>query len=350
MGRGGWWTSLGDVVGNVVLFVPLGLLAARAIAPGVHPRAAIALGIWLLGTAFALALQVLQFWVPERSAAVSDMLWNAVGMALGQAIDAIRVRLRPRQRRHEPAAASPALVMALLWLAIEWWPFLPTIDWQHVKNALKPLLLSPQWNGRSFVEAALSLMVVAQLGRASPHRVVVLPGLVAAAAIGKLFLHGQVISMPHAAGWIAGLMLSGALVWRLEDRAARALVLCLALGYFTFDELRPFAWTSDASSFSWIPFVASLRGSLVVNTLALCWQAFWLGAVMLTGRATGWRSGPLAIALALWALLLELQQMWLPGRVGDITPAVMPLLWWLAMPMWEAAASTPRCAAPASCK
>jgi len=325
------WTSLGDVVGNLVLFVPVGLLAARAW-PG---RGARAMPIFVLGALFALALQVLQFWVPERSPAWSDVLWNSVGLALGQAMAALAARWRPQAGSGRSSLASPVLVMAALWLAIEWWPFLPTIDFQHVKDALKPLLLTPHWNPRSFVEAAVSLAVVAQLARGMRARAVLLVALVAAAAFGKLFLHGQVLSLPHVAGWCAGWLMAP-LLWRLPPRAATWVSLALALGWFTFDELRPFAWSDEASSFSWIPFVASLRGSLISNTLALCWQLFWLGGALLAGRALGARTGPLACALAGWAFALEWQQAWLPGRVADITPAVLPLLWWLAVPLLEA--------------
>jgi VanZ family protein len=330
--QAGVWTSLGDVAGNLVLFVPVGWLGLRAWP--LRPRGALwtALVIWLLGTAYALALQVLQFWVPSRTPSVSDVLWNAVGMALGQLAAVVAARLRSLAEARTSEGATPAALMALLWLAIEWWPFVPTIDWQHMKNALKPLLLSPQWHTLSFVVVTLGVAVVAQIGRAWPHRALLLTGLVAAAALGKLLLRGQAISLPHAAGWLAGLGFAGAVVWRLDGRRAAALVLCLALGMFTFDELRPFDWTGDRSRFSWTPFVSSLRGSMVANTLALCWQLFWLGAVMLAGRALGWRPAVLALALAGWAFALEWQQAWLPGRVADITPAVLPLLWWLALP------------------
>lgn len=331
------WTSLGDVVGNLVLFIPVGLLAAKAW-PG---RGAWAFVIFALGVLFALALQVLQFWVPERSPAWADVWWNSIGMALGQAAVALSRRWRPYVGTGRSSLASPLLVVAGLWLAIEWWPFLPTIDFQHVKDALKPLLLTPRWSWRSFVDATLSLLVVAQLARGMRTRALLIVALVAAAVLGKLFLRGQVLSLPHVSGWCAGLALAP-LLWRLPVRAASWLVLALALGWFTFDELRPFAWSDEASDFSWIPFVASLRGSLISNTAALCWQLFWLGAALLAGRALGGRTGAIALALAGWALALEWHQAWLPGRVADITPAVLPLLWWLALPLLDSrGAATP---------
>jgi hypothetical protein len=41
--------------------------------------------------------------------------------------------------------------------------------------------------------------------------------------------------------------------------------------------------------------------------------------------------GITAVALGLWTLLLEGLQTWLPGRIADITPALLPLLWLLLL-------------------
>src|SRR6185369_13596410 len=47
------------------------------------------------------------------------------------------------------AAAERALRLPLtfivLWLLLQWWPIVPRLDWQHIKDALKPLLLYPRW-------------------------------------------------------------------------------------------------------------------------------------------------------------------------------------------------------------
>ena len=76
-----------------------------------------------------------------------------------------------------------------------------------------------------------------------------------------------------------------------------------------------------------------LKGSLRANTLALAWQLFWLGAVIVLLYGIGVRAVAGALALSVWALLLELLQMWLPGRVADITPALLPWLWCLGLPL-----------------
>lgn len=334
----GWWTSVGDVVGNVVLFVPMGLLAEAAWPAAARHRWGRSGLIWLACVLFAFALQVLQFWVPERSAAISDVIWNGVGAAIGQAgYKAWMRRVRPTERGGG-RWPMPLVTMAVLWLALEWWPFLPTIDWQHMKNAIKPLLVAPRWSTASFVEVGLSVLVLAHLAKGRSGRFALVLSLVAAAAAGKLFLRGQVLSLGHVSGWVAGLVLAPAL-WRLGERASGVVVCLLALLWFSVDELRPFAWMDVPSGFGWLPFAASLRGSLLTNVLALCWQFYWLGAIIHTSRALGLRSTTAVWLLAAWTLMLEIHQAWLPGRSADITPALLPFIWWLASPWLQTAAT-----------
>jgi hypothetical protein len=40
-----------------------------------------------------------------------------------------------------------------------------------------------------------------------------------------------------------------------------------------------------------------------------------------------------------WTLMLEIHQAWLPGRSADITPALLPFIWWLASPWLQTAAT-----------
>jgi VanZ family protein len=328
MHQASWWTGLGDVVGNVVLFVPVGALGWLLL-EGARARPALRLGLLFVGgVAFAFALQVAQIFVPARDAALSDMVWNTLGLALGLPLPALA--RRAGLRSGAGLAHQAPLWLALLWLALEWWPFVPTIDWQHIKDALKPLLLAPSWSTWRTLEVALSLVVLAHGLRGLPRRGANLLVLVALAGLGKLFIHGQALSLSHAVGWLLGLVGAG-LAWRVAERRATLCLLWASLLWFTLDELRPFTLADTPSVFQWLPFVAALQGSLISNTAALIWNLFWLGAVMLFAQHLGARMGITAVALGLWTLLLEGLQTWLPGRIADITPALLPLLWLLLL-------------------
>ena len=325
------WTTFGDVVGNVALFVPVGALGWALVQRWIGWRRTLI--VFTLGVAFAFVLQVAQLFVPQRDAALSDVLWNALGMLIGMGAVAGGSRIHAPWLGRESLRAP--LTMVLLWLMLQWWPMVPRIDWQQIKNALKPLLLTPRWSIFSALEAALGLMVVGMMVRGMRKRGVLLIALVVVGALGKLLMVHQALTLSRVVGWVFGL-LSAWLLWRIPSRAAAWSVALGALAWFTIDELRPFEFADALGEFHWLPFTALLQGSLVANTSALAWHLFWLGAVMLLGAAQGARAAPLAVGLSVWALLLELLQMLLPGRVADSTPLLLPWVWMLALPLLQA--------------
>ena len=102
---------------------------------------------------------------------------------------------------------------------LQWWPMVPRLDWQQIKNALKPLLITPRWSVLSAIEAALALMVVAATVRHLRVRAALVLTLVAVGALGKLMMVHQALTLSRVVGWSAGLI--GAwLLWRLPARTA----------------------------------------------------------------------------------------------------------------------------------
>lgn len=330
------WTTLGDVVGNVALFAPVGALGwALVHRPIGWRRTLIVLAV---GVAFAFVLQVAQLFVPQRDAALSDVVWNALGLLVGMALVAGGSRIHLPWLGRESLRAP--LTMVVLWIMLQWWPMVPRLDWQQIKNALKPLLLTPRWSTFSAIEAALGLMVVGLMLREVRGRGLLVLALVAAAALGKLLMVHQALTPSRAVGWGIGL-LGVWLLWRAPARAAASAMALAAWVWFTVDELRPFQFTDTVGEFHWLPFAALLQGSLVANTAALAWHLFWLGTVMVVASARGARVVPLAVGLSGWALLLELLQMLLPERIADSTPLLLPWVWLLALPLLQPKARDP---------
>jgi VanZ family protein len=324
------WTTFGDVVGNVVLFVPVGMLGWALVHRWIGWRRTLV--VLAVGLVFAFALQVAQLFIPRRAAAMSDVVWNGLGLLIGMGLVAGGSRLHAPWLGRDNLRAP--LTMVVLWLMLQWWPMVPRLDWQQIKNALKPLLVTPRWSVLSAIEAALALMVVAATVRHLRMRAALVLTLVAIGALGKLMTVHQALTLSRVVGWSAGLI--GAwLLWRLPARAAAWGVALAALAWFTIDELRPFELADSFGEFQWLPFAALLQGSLVANTSALAWQLFWLGAVVWLSSSQGARAAPVVLALSAWALLLELFQMLLPGRVADVTPMLLPWLWLLALPLLQ---------------
>ena len=331
-----WWTGRGDVLGNVVLFMPLGALGQWVLQLWFRPRAAAVL-LLPAGAAVAFALQVVQLYVPERDAELADVLWNVVGLSLGLIAALLTPAARlgpsglpPGRSVAESVQLRLAAALAVLWLSLNWWPFVPTLDWAHLKSALRGVLAGPQGSFNSLSGAALAVLVIGHLLRALPHRRRVLCVLCIAAVLGRLFTVGQWLPASLLLGIIGGLLVAEA-AWRVgEPRAGRLLFWAVVL-WFALDALRPFQLAAQPHPMHWQPFKAMLHGSMLSNLLSLCWNLFWIGAAVSLAAGSERPLTPVTLAIAAGVAALELAQTHLPGRVADVTPALLPALWWLVV-------------------
>jgi hypothetical protein len=141
---------------------------------------------------------------------------------------------------------------------------------------------------------------------------------------------GQWLSTSLLLGVIGGLLAAEA-AWRVgESRAGRLLFWAVAL-WFAMDALRPFELAAQPHQMHWQPFKAMLHGSMLSNLLSLCWNLFWIGAAVSLAAVSERPLTPVTLAIAAGVAALELVQTHLPGRVADITPALLPALWWLVV-------------------
>lgn len=96
---------IGDVVANVIGFIPIGAVFSLWYLKVAGRSKAQAAGLgWLSGTVLSLVLEVLQAWLPGRDSSMLDLLMNASGSALGALIfvgfawDWFRIAGRMRHR------------------------------------------------------------------------------------------------------------------------------------------------------------------------------------------------------------------------------------------------------------
>ncbi len=335
-----WWTSLSDVAGNVLLFVPLG--AAIVVAIVGRPHAAAWRLVWIVSSlVLALLLQVAQVFVPSRAAALADVLWNGVGLAIGLLVGNAAHALLQRLAVGGDRLAVASMLALAFWGGWRLWPFVPTIDFQHFKDSLKPLLLHPSFNGWSFASMAVSVAMLAALVASLRHPRTFLVLIATAAVAARPFLVQQTITVSVVAGTIVGLAL-GLAALRTGMQRALPLLILLAIVWFTADSLRPFAFVAEPGELNWLPFAAMLDGSMDNNLAALCGLAFVTGTLAIMGRRMHMRSGGWMIAVVAWLVLLEIGQMWLPARTADLTVALFPVGWWLVVRSPAAARTKPR--------
>jgi VanZ family protein len=341
--NGQLWTSRGDVLGNVGLFVPFGMAGVYGASPG---RARVRAAILTVagGLLLALLIQVGQIWVPSRSAVLSDVLWNAAGVVIGAAAAmSLRSPLVFRRVRAEAPVLPPLLLLAV-WLLAELAPLVPSIDLSGIRRSLAFALRPPSADGVELAFRAAQVMLAGRLladvvRSGSVHRS--LGALLVTVAAGKVLMIELALTWTIIGGFVVGFVMWQTMSLRLESRVRSSLMIALLLLTYALSTLHPFVWRQPVP-FIWVPFASVLDGWMLGNVRALATKTFVFGGCLWLMRRRGWSPLGSTFGVAAFALVLEVCQMWIVGRTPSSTePAVALLSGW-------ALTQSPRSAATAS--
>jgi len=322
--------SRSDLLGNLLLFVPYGLLLAGPMPPS---RRLLAL---LGGAALALGLQYLQFWFPDRVPSGTDAVLNWVGIASGLGAGLLGALLMQRSGPLDlprPQFVLVASLLMALWLLYRWFPLVPTLDVQNIKNGLKPLL---QWREMGAVDVLRNLagwLVFLRLARYSWLQrwgSWQLAALCLAVMAAEPFFANNAISPANVVGLalaLAPLLRSGPSTLMVVTGVLAVSIVVAALSPFEF------RWVGG---FLWIPFAGSLGGDPIRAIPPLIEKFYLLGSMVFFVRYLGTSHWLTVLTLGGFVLALELVQQALPGRTPEITDPLLVLgMAWLMRPLFE---------------
>ena len=224
--------SRGDMLNNVLLYVPLGFCIALAVEPRFGRSAGIATGL-LGGALLSLTMELMQGSIATRVPSLTDLSLNAAGALAGaiggSAWHALGARMTPHANPVGRSGAI-ALVVLVLWLIARLWPFVPDASLRQLKRAVRPLF-TPEIGWADLSAFFVGWLVVAQavfhLARRQ-RSVDVFLIVIAAVLVGRTFTAGNTLEFAELAA-IALLLPVLVLISRVEDRGRSAL-LAAALG------------------------------------------------------------------------------------------------------------------------
>lgn len=328
------YTSRGDLLDNILLFLPWGLFGMLAFGARRHALVALAQTA-TIGLALSIGAQVLQLWLPTRTAAIADIVANAAGIALGALIGRW-ITPRPGSDAHAWQSASlPAALLAGFMMS-EWLPLVPSMDLQLVKDQVKALLDNlPLSMGEVFARMAFGLLTGYLLACVAGLRwsLVLAPMVVLAVSAGKLFLYGAQMDRSSVLG-----LFIGCGVWWLmaTQRPARrdALTLLCICALYTLGALLPLVFRAEPAPVSWVPFAAMLKGSMITNLRSLLSSLVLFTGVLLILSRYSPRVVAASVVLAAWVAAIELLQTLIVGRTSDITQPLLALIAGQLMAAW----------------
>jgi glycopeptide antibiotics resistance protein len=352
-----WWPfqrgaknfSMPDVLANLLLFAPFGLLLAGALAS--RHRAVRLLRVGAAAFAFAVALETGQLVAADRVASGIDVLSNVAGALIGAALatrgladvtagtPAIVARLR-----RDPAILGIALVVAYL-VGQSFYPFAVTLDVGTVVRNLR----SGQWSPFAFGDrrwAAVAVdrvvpfaLLAVLLGSAARdrlrrHRTAVLVAALGASALalemGKVFIAGRTPSMPNVVLALPGIAAGALLVPHASIVASTPALVGLSTAALVHGALTPFSLEASAERLAqqvarieWLP-LASYAYAPPQRALFDAWDKLlrsgWLGFAL--ARA-GARSGRVTMIGIIAALVLEALQLLTVDRLASVTDVLL---------------------------
>ena len=321
-------SGFGDVLANVVLFLPFGLFGSLAF-PG--PRPLLRAGLLLVGAALlAVGLQVLQLWLPNRVPELADSAINLAGTGVGIGLAALPwQRLGGYRRQWAPHALLPALLLGC-WLAYLWFPYVPTLDWSTIKQGLKPLLLEPRLEWISLLRHTVAWLVFAALWREYRPGFGSLVLVAAGAVVLQTVIADNAMELHDVLG--AGLGLSLWSVVRLGRNPLGPVVFLLVV-LLLVQGLWPLEW--QRSAFYWLPFRGFLEGSMLLNLLALLTKLYFYGALVWGVYRLTYGSWLALVVPVAVTLFVEVAQTRVVGHTAEIADPLLCVLIWSAVRVLE---------------
>ncbi|MEF8794707.1 VanZ family protein [Thiohalorhabdus sp.] len=319
----------GDILANVLLFLPLGFLLG-VYAPtrkrGLVTAAAAGLGV-------GLGVQILQVVIEGRIPSLWDGLWNLVGTLAGT-VAAMAVAKAPAGSQQpsiwpRPGASYPELLL-ILWLATGTFPFVPSLDWHAFKDALKPLLLHPEIAPLDLLGAMVGWGAFAHLWASRTRLPLPLLGPITALVgvyTAQILIVNRAPDPSDLLGGGLGLLLAGL---PLAARVRAGLLLVLLMIWLGATALTPWDPALVPGSFQWLPMVGFLEGNLRLNLWVGLEKLFFYGLLVELLAGIGLRAGAPLIGAGFLGVL-EWVQRWLPAtHTAEITDPLLLLAMALA--------------------
>jgi glycopeptide antibiotics resistance protein len=314
-------SSYGDLLANVLLYVPFGFFGALSIRIGLVSQLFL---IILVGFLISFGVELVQYYDVGRVTNMSDVYLNTLGATFG-ALAAMIFGAETGYPLTLNVAANPipAMLVAAM-LGYHLYPYVPTIDAHKYWESIKPLIVSPKLAVLpTFRYIALWLTTSALTATILRSRAALFLFIVSVFA-SKIIIEDLVVTLPEVLG--AGLAFAIWLTIGTKNRYICVVVAVVLGGSIIVGRLEPFEFQATSREFGWLPFRGFLDGSVSVNIMAFMEKCFLYGSLI-------WFLTRVLLSLWLATLLTasllfvtSVAEIYLPGRSAEITDAVMALM------------------------
>lgn len=303
----------GDLISNILLYLPLGFFTARAIRRGSPALRVIV--VTLFASVLAVSIELTQYFDAARGPSLIDAFGNTIGALLGAVAGA--------SLRH----VSFAMLLLAAWIGDRLLPFVPSFDLHKYAAALKPLFVAPQFDALSaftylafWLAAAALIEAIAGIEHSRRIIVVLLTFILAA----RVIIEGTALSASEVAGAALAVLMWITILSRLSWRIPA--VAALFVVFISLEALRPFHFLPAPRSFTWVPFIGFMEGPREGGSRVFLQKTYMYGALVWLLARGGCSYALTAASAATLVFCLRLIQVYLPGRSAESGDAVMVLI------------------------
>jgi len=304
----------GDLISNILLYLPLGAFAARSFRR-LSPVAGAVLAA-ILGSTLSAALEITQFYDRTRFSDLCDIYANTAGASLGAAA-AFLLRGAGISRR------PFVVLLAAFWLGDELFPYVPVFG-RHPYAPLEHAFRSPRFPpfdlcAQMVFWLSAAVLIDALFGAARSR--MILPVLALCVLLIRL-LNAVLLPVDVAAtiAAVAAWVVLSRWSWRVP------LIATFLLIYTILQALQPFTFLPAPRPFGWTPFLSFIEGPRFSGTRIFLEKSFTYGALVWLWTRAGLSWTVATIAAVALEFSLRFAQTYFPGRSAEVTDAIMVLL------------------------
>jgi len=292
----------GDLISNILLYLPLGFFAVRTFQRG--SAAGRVIVVTILAAMLAISIELTQFYDDGRTASVADASANSAGALIG-AIAGVQFG----------GNLQFAALLLLAWIGDRLLPFVPTLH-AHFTAQIEPFEVFRQF--ALWLAAATLLDGLIGIKRSRSFIAMLLAFVLAA----RLMIEGAGLSGSELTGGVLAVLAWIAVFSRLPVTAVTVLFVIFVI----FEALRPFHFLPTPRAFHWAPFIGFIEGSREGASRVFLEKTYIYGTLVWLLARAGCSYLVTTISAASLVLGLRLIQVYLPGRSAEISDAVMVVI------------------------
>ena len=322
-------SGIGDLLGNILLFIPLGLMARLNYSSSSDSSFINSMTfVWIKVFVFALILQLLQIALPSRDQNLIDVLLNMIGFALGfysfLLINIPVFNFKP-QLKHLPIA------IGLTYFLSELSPFVPSFDFQGIKDSIKPLLIFPSFSLviDVFIATVIWLLVIRLLSfqlQKTPTKVIF--SLWLTLVFAKTIIYFNYLSFSLLIAPVIAIILTMKINIMSETNTKKLFWLVLfVLGVSSIAALGNTSITIDM----FVPFQSYLNGQIYQGVQTLFYKFFLFSGIIWLAIELDKNAKITAINLAIYIAFIEILQLFMPTRTFDLGDIILVAFSYLAV-------------------